>query len=200
MEKHAHPPRLVYCAIYTRHLLASQSFEFLMHITSTPDTANTSTKEGYPVTLLPLPRNLTPRLGLGNTWLRQLRSGSCHHPTAATKYNEQQSQATANPVEKHAHPPRAVYCAIYTQHLLASPSFESISNLHITSTPDAALIRCINVFYQGRLSHHRSIFENYIINVFLKRKTLNDLTKLYVIINPPTTLAMVSDQKRSSPH
>ena len=39
------------------------------------------------VTLLPPPRSLVPRLGLGNTWVRQLRSGSCHYPTAATKCN-----------------------------------------------------------------------------------------------------------------
>ena len=37
------------------------------------------------VTLLPPLRSLVPRLGLGNTWVRQLRSGSCHYPTAATK-------------------------------------------------------------------------------------------------------------------
>ena len=41
----------------------------------------------HTVTLLPTPRSLVPRLGLGNTWVRQLRSGSCHNPTAATKCN-----------------------------------------------------------------------------------------------------------------
>ena len=55
-------------------------------------------KGSYPVTLLPPPRRLVPSLGLGTTWVRQLRSGSCHHPTAATKCNEQPSRATANPV------------------------------------------------------------------------------------------------------
>ena len=59
-------------------------------------------KGGYPVTLLPPPRRLFPSLGLGATWVRQLRSGSCHHPTAATKCNEQPSQATANPVDGKA--------------------------------------------------------------------------------------------------
>ena len=39
------------------------------------------------VTLLPPPRSLVPRLGLGLTWVRQLRFGSCHYPTAATKCN-----------------------------------------------------------------------------------------------------------------
>ena len=71
-------------------------------------------KGDHPVTLLPPPRRLAPSLGLGTTWVRQLRSGSCHHPTAATKCNVQPSRATETPsVEKHAHPPRVVYCAIY---------------------------------------------------------------------------------------
>ena len=39
------------------------------------------------ITLLPPPISLVPRLGLGNTWVRQLRSGSCHYPTVATKCN-----------------------------------------------------------------------------------------------------------------
>ena len=43
----------------------------------------------YSVTLLPPPRSLAPRLGLGTTWVRQLRSGSCHHTIAASKCNEQ---------------------------------------------------------------------------------------------------------------
>ena len=55
-------------------------------------------KGDYPVTLLPLSRRLAPSLGLGTTWVKQLRSGSCHHPTAATKCNEQPSRATANTV------------------------------------------------------------------------------------------------------
>ena len=52
----------------------------------------------YPVTLLPPPRRLAPSLGLGTTWVRQPRSGSCQYPTASTKCNERPSQATANPV------------------------------------------------------------------------------------------------------
>ena len=55
---------------------------------------------GYSVTSLPPPppRRLVTSLGLWTTWVRQPRSGSCHYPTAATKCNEQPSQATANPV------------------------------------------------------------------------------------------------------
>ena len=55
-------------------------------------------KGGYPVTLLPPPRRLDLSLGLGTTWVRQLLSGSCHYPTAATKCNIQPSRATPNPV------------------------------------------------------------------------------------------------------
>ena len=58
---------------------------------------------------------LFERFNLEYAWIRQPRSGSCHYPTAVTKCNEQPSQATATPsVEEHAHPPRVVYCAIYS--------------------------------------------------------------------------------------
>ena len=92
-----------FTALYTQHLLDSQSFEFEICILQAPNMplircTNVLYKGGYPVTLLPPPRRLVPSLGLGTTWVRQLRSGSCHHPTAATKCNEQPSQATANPV------------------------------------------------------------------------------------------------------
>ena len=76
-------------ALYTQHLLDSQSLEFgNLHIS----------KGGYPVTLLRPPRRLVPSLGLGTKWERQPRSGSCHYPIAATKCNVQPRQATANPV------------------------------------------------------------------------------------------------------
>ena len=84
VEKHAIPPRVVYTTL-TRF---TKSRVWNLHIS----------KGGYPVTLLPPPRRLVPSLGLGTTWVRQLRSGSCHHPTAATKCSEQSSQATENPV------------------------------------------------------------------------------------------------------
>ena len=48
------------------------------------------------VTLLSPPRSLDPRLGLGITWVRQLRSGSWPYPTAATICN----------VDRHANKPR----------------------------------------------------------------------------------------------
>ena len=78
-----------FTALFTQHLLDSHSLEFEMCIFP---------RKAIPVTLLPPPRRLAPSLGLGTSWVRQPRSGGCHHPTAATKCNEQLSQATANPV------------------------------------------------------------------------------------------------------
>ena len=109
-------------------------------------------KGDYPVTLLPPPRRLAPSLGLGTTWVRQLRSGSCHHPTAATKCNEQPSRATETPsVEKHAHPPRVVYCAIYLTLTLITKF--RVSNLHITTCLYAANTLHQRIL-QGRLSRY----------------------------------------------
>ena len=56
---------------------------------------------------------LFERFNLEYAWIRQSRSGSCHYPTAATKCNEQPSQATATPsVEK-----------IYSIHKVSSLKF-----------------------------------------------------------------------------
>ena len=91
-----------FTALYTQHLLDSQSFEFEICIFP---------REATPLHYFPPPRRLVPSLGLGTTWVRQLRSGSCHHPTAATKCN----QATANPVGgKACSSTKVVYCAIYS--------------------------------------------------------------------------------------
>ena len=109
-----------FTALYTEHLLDSQSFEFEICILQALNMplircTNVFSKGGYPVKLLPPPRRLVPSLGLGTTWVRQLQSGSCHYPTAATKCNEPPSRVTETPsVEKYAHPPRVVYCAIFT--------------------------------------------------------------------------------------
>ena len=51
---------------------------------------------------------------------KQLRSGSCNYPTAATKCNVQPNQATANPVGGN----QGWFTALYTQHLLDSQIFE----------------------------------------------------------------------------
>ena len=102
VEKHAHPPRVVYCAIYP--------------------TLTRISKGGYPVTLLPPPRRLAPSLGLGTTWVSQPRSGSCHYPTAATKYNEQPSQSHSKPRQwKSMLIHQGWFTALYTQHLLEFP-------------------------------------------------------------------------------
>ena len=112
-----------FTALYTQHLLDLQSFEFeicILQALNMPLIPTYFSKGVYPVTLLPPPRRLVPSLGLGSTWARQLRSGSCHYPTAATKCNERPSRATANPVSGKA----CSSTALYTQHLLDSQSFE----------------------------------------------------------------------------
>ena len=96
-----------FTALYTQHLLDSQSLEFEICIFPR--------EGGYPVTLLPPPRRLAPSLGLGTTWVR-------HYPGLAVviipplppnvKCSRAKPQQTPS-VEKHAHPPRVVYCAIY---------------------------------------------------------------------------------------
>ena len=95
-------------------------------------------KGGYPVTLLPPPRRLAPSLGLGTTWVRQPRSGSCHYPTAATKCNEQPKQATANPVGGKA-------CSSTKGGLLRY--IPNTYSIHKVSSLKFA-------YFQGRLSRH----------------------------------------------
>ena len=127
-----------FTALNTQHLLDSQSLEFLICILLPANMplircTNVFYKGDYPVTLLPpSPRRLAPSLGLGTTWVRQLRSGSCHHPTAATKCNVSRTKPQQTPsVEKHAHPPRVVYCAKYPT--LTRFTKSRVSNLHITT-------------------------------------------------------------------
>ena len=82
-----------FTALYTQHLLDSQSLEFEICIFP---------RKAIPSHYFPLREYSSrvlavPSLGLGTTWVRQLRSGSCHQPTAATKCKEEPSRATANP-------------------------------------------------------------------------------------------------------
>ena len=78
VEKHAHPSRVVYCAMYSTHTNSNYKvgnlhiyiYSTLLHYSSLRE---------------------VPSLGLGTTWVRQLGSDSCHYPTAATKCNEQPS-------------------------------------------------------------------------------------------------------------
>ena len=94
-----------FTALYTQNLLNSQSFEFEICIIQAlnmplicctniiifPREAITShyfpLREDSPPSLGSL-----PSLGLGTTWVMQLRSGSCHHPTAATKCNNSRAE------------------------------------------------------------------------------------------------------------
>ena len=97
-------------------------------------------REAIPSHYFPLREDSSRVLAWDLHWVRQLRSGSCHHPTTATKCNKQPSQATETPsVEKHAHPPRVVYCAIYptltrfTVSSLKFAYFQGSLSRHITS-------------------------------------------------------------------
>ena len=131
---------------YSIHKVSSLKFAFYKHSICRSYVAPTYFfKGGYPVTLLPPPRRLVPSLGLGTTWVRQLRSGSCHHPTAATKCNERPSRATANPVGGKA-------CSSTMGGLLRY--ILNTYSIHILQALNLPLIRCTNVFFQGRLSRH----------------------------------------------
>ena len=87
------------------------------------------------------PRRLVPSLGLGTTWVRQARSGSCHYPTAATKCNEQPNQATAKPVSGKA-------CSSTKGGLLRY--IPNTYSIHKVSSLKFA-------YFQGRLSRHKCI-------------------------------------------
>ena len=105
-------------------------------------------KGDYPVTLLPPPRRLAPSLGLGTTWVSQLRSGSCHHPTAATKCNEQPSQATANPVGGKACSSTKGGLLRYIPNTYSNHKVSSFL-ICILLPANMPLIRSTNVFYKG---------------------------------------------------
>ena len=77
-----------FTSLYTQHLLDSQGLEFEICIFP---------REAIPSHYFPHREDSSPSLGLGTTWVRQLRSGSCHYPTTATKCNVPPNQATANP-------------------------------------------------------------------------------------------------------
>ena len=94
-------------------------------------------------------RRLVPSLGLGNTWVRQLRSGSCHHPTAATKCNVQPNRATANHVSGKA-------CSStkggLLRHIPNTYSIHKVPNLKFA-------------YFQGRLScHNVNTYNSHVTN------------------------------------
>ena len=114
-------------------------------------------KRSYPVTLLPPPRRLVPSLGLGTTWVRQPRSGGCHHPTAATKCNESRDQATANPVGGKA-------CSSTKGGLLR----------YIPNTYSTHKVSCLKfAYFQGKLPRYSTL--NHLKICFSKR---NDLAQM----------------------
>ena len=95
------------------------------------------------VTLLPPERSLVPKLGLGITWVRQLRSGSCHYPSAATKCKRASKQT--NPIGGKACSPSkdGLFC-LYMQPLLVPQTTEfviciSIYIWHHALTPPGTL-------------------------------------------------------------
>ena len=93
-------------------------------------------REAKPSHYFPLREVSPPRLGLGNTWIRQLRSGSFHYPTTATKCNKQPSQATANPIGGKACSPikGGLLCYVVNTYFTKF----RVSNLHISGTQYAA--------------------------------------------------------------
>ena len=103
--------------LYMQPLLAPQTTEFVICISIYIRL--------HTVTLLPPPRSLVPRLGLGNTWVRQLRSGSCHYPTAATKCNV--SRLANTPREwKSMLPYQGWFNLLYMQPLVAPQTTEFV--------------------------------------------------------------------------
>ena len=125
-----------FSALYTQHLLNSQSLEFEICIFP---------REATPSHYFPL-REDVPSLGLGATWVRQPRSGSCHCLTAATKCNEQPSQATANPVGGKA-------CSSTKGGLLRY--IPNTYSIHKVSSVKLAYLKF--AYFQGRLPRHNMI-------------------------------------------
>ena len=116
---------------------------------------NVFSKGEYRVILLRPTRRLVPSLGLGTTWVRQPRSGSCHYPTtAATKCNEQPSQATANPVGGKACSSTKVGLLRYILNTYSIHKVSSLKFAYYKHALNMPLIRCTNVFFQRWLSRH----------------------------------------------
>ena len=115
VEKHAHPPRVVYFAIYSTLTRITKFRVSNLHIF----------KGGYPVTLLPPPRRLAPSLGLGTTWVRQLRSLAVViipplPPNVTNSRAKPQKPRRWKSMLIH----QGWFTLLYTQHLLESQSFE----------------------------------------------------------------------------
>ena len=132
VEKHAHPPRVVNYAIYPTLNCFTKFRISNLHITSTPDDANTCTlhklifpREAIPSHYFPL-REDSPRVlawelhGKSKSGLAVVISHRCHQ-MQRTRAKPRQTPS----VEKHSF-------------LLYRFIKFLVSNLHINSTPDAA--------------------------------------------------------------
>ena len=88
VEKHALIHQGWFTALYTQHLLDSQSFKFeicILQALNMPQIHCTNIFfQGRLSHHITSPSEIVPSLGLGTTWVRQLRSGSFHHPTSDT--------------------------------------------------------------------------------------------------------------------
>ena len=123
VEKHAHPPRVVYCAIYSTLTRLTKFRVRNLHITSTQYAANTLhqrifPREAIPSHYFPLREDLSRVLawglhGLGNSGLAVV---IIPFLTPNVKNSRAKLQQTPS-AKKHAHLPRW-FTALYTQHFL----------------------------------------------------------------------------------
>ena len=160
VQKHAHPPR-VFTALYTQHLLDSKSFEFeicilqrhsICHLYVAPTYFPREAITSHYFPLREDSERLVPSLGLGTTWVWQLRSGSCHHPTAATKCNVQPSKATANPVGEKACSSTKGGLLRYIVNTYSIHKVLSLKYAYYSGTQYAT--NTVQRIFQGRLSRH----------------------------------------------
>ena len=145
-----------FTALFSQQLLDSQSLESpicILQALNMPLIRCTNVFfQGWLSRHITFPSEKTrPESWPGNTWVRQLRSGSCHYPTAANKCNEQPSQATANPAGGKA-------CSSTKGGLLRYiVNTYSIHKVCILQALNMPLICCTNVFFQGILSRQSVI-------------------------------------------
>ena len=98
MQKHAHPPRVVYCAIYTTLTRFTKFRVSNLYITVTPDAANTLHQRIPPRKAIP--SHFPSEKTLPGNYIGKAR---CHYPTAAApNVMCSRDQATANPADGKA--------------------------------------------------------------------------------------------------
>ena len=146
VEKHD-PPLRVVSAPYSQHFLASQSLEFhicilLAEMPLTYVAPTYSTKGGYPVTLLPPPRNTLTEIWPGKHTLFWQLSAShhCHQMYHAAETSHSKPRRWKSVLLQ-----QRWFTAIYSQHLLDSRSLEYL--ICILPALQMPPIRCTDVFY-----------------------------------------------------